>query len=563
MAGAALGGPMLVLAGFTVVTNLLMLVMPVYMTQVYDRILPTRSIETLAYLSLMAIAALMLFGLIETLRQTIARRLAARYELAVLPRLITAADDSAAAIDPGAAAKAMTVRRFLGSGAFVNLFDLPFVPLFLGLMFLAHPLLGWLTAAGMVVLVLVTVLNERLSARPGAEQARLQAAAGRSAQDVLSAQEDVRAMGMGEAMARRWRGQALDAALAGERAGAVNARFFGLTRFVRQALQTAALGLGAFLVIHGDMAASLIFAASIVSSRALLPIEQVVGAWKAIAEARRAQGDVGAALALADAADAARGRVELPAPAGHLSARHLRLQLGATPDAPVLVDDVTLAVRPGELAVIVGASGSGKSSLIRLLAGAASPTSGEVRLDGFRLSDWPARTRGRATGYMAQQTVLFEGTVADNIARFDREAGDEAVVDAARRAEAHGFIATLPNGYNTRIGPGGVRLSGGQVQRLALARALYGHPVVLVLDEPNAHLDSFGEEALLKTLAAERARGRAIVVVTHRTNLLAIADSAWLMEGGRLTPMPMPMPMPGAQGRRAQVHPIATALSNG
>jgi len=552
--GISLKGPVIALAAFSAVANVLMLVSPIYMTQVYDRILPTRSFETLAALSLIALVALAVLGLVETVRQTLARKLAARYELAVMPRLIAADDDGALGIEPHVAAKAQTVKRFLASSAFINLFDLPFLPLFLGLMFLAHPLLGWATAAGMVLLVVVTLLNEWGSRRAGEAMARAQALAARTGQDALGAREDVRAMGMGRAMAARWTQHALAAADAGESAGRVNARFYGLTRFVRQGLQTAVLGLGAFLVIHGDMAASLIFAASIVSARALMPIEQVVGAWKAIAEARRAVRDVRQALALVTRAEAGRTRIDLPVPAGHLAAKGLRYAAGISADAPVLVDDLSFSVQPGQIAAVIGPSGSGKSTLLRLLSGALAPTSGEVRLDRFKLSDWPSVQRGRALGYMAQQTMLFDGTVAQNIARFDATATDASIIAAAERAQAHDFIATLPQGYNTPVGPGGVRLSGGQVQRIALARALHTEPAVLVLDEPNAHLDSTGEEALICTLADQRAKGRAVVVATHRTSLLAIADSVYLMEGGRLRPLPVQAkPVPG----RGQVLPLA------
>lgn len=550
---ASLKGPIVALAAFSAVANVLMLVSPIYMTQVYDRILPTRSFETLGALSLIALVALAVLGLVETVRQTLARKLAARYELAVMPRLISADDDGALGMEPQVAAKAQTVKRFLASSAFINLFDLPFLPLFLGLMFLAHPLLGWATAAGMALLVIVTLLNEWGSRRPGEMMAQAQALAARTGQDALGAREDVRAMGMGQAMAARWTQHALAAADAGESAGRVNARFYGLTRFVRQALQTLVLGLGAFLVIHGDMAASLIFAASIVSARALMPIEQVVGAWKAIAEARRAVRDVRQALALVTKAEAGRARIDLPAPTGHLSVKGLRYAAGMAADAPVLVNDVSFFVEPGQIAAIIGPSGSGKSTLLRLLSGALAPSSGDVRLDLFKLSDWPSAQRGRAFGYMAQQTVLFEGTVAQNIARFDAAATDASIIAAAERAQAHDFIATLPQGYNTPVGPGGVRLSGGQVQRIALARALHTEPAVLVLDEPNAHLDSTGEEALIRTLADERAKGRTVIVATHRTSLLAIADAVYLMEGGRLRPLPMQAkPMPG----RGQVLPL-------
>lgn len=549
--------PILAITIFSVIANLLMLVMPVYMTQVYDRILPTRSVETLVALTVIAGGALLVFGVIETVRQTLARRLAQRYELSVLPRLIAATDDAAGGTDPALVGKVGVLKRFIGSSAFIGLFDLPFAPLFLGLMFLAHPVLGWLTAAGMLMLVLVALLNEWASRKASLFALQAQTKAARSAQEALAAQEDVRSMGMGVAMRERWLGDALIAADHADRAGQVNARFFGLTRFVRQALQIAALGLGAWLVVHGDMAASLIFAATIVSARALMPIEQVVGGWKAIVEARRAKMDVDAALAAQAIGDRVGSKTELPPARGELSAHRLTFRLGSGAQQAAIVNGVDLVARPGSLTVIVGASGSGKSTLLRLFCGASQPSFGEVRLDGFRLGEWPAASRGKAFGYMAQQISLFEGTVAQNIARFDAAATDASIIKAAERAQAHDFIASLPQGYNTRIGQGGVRLSGGQVQRIALARALHTDPAVLILDEPNAHLDSHGEEALMKALLCERDNGHTIIVATHRTNLLSIADTVLLMEAGTLKPVQV-QPA-GRAAPRGQVLSIAGA----
>lgn len=525
-------GPASALAVFTVLTNVLLLVMPLYMTQVYDRILPTHSVETLIYLSIMAGAALGLFGLIETVRQTLARKLAARYELTVLPYLISGSDSWVSAIDPQLASKVGSVKRFVSSSAYINLYDLPFAPLFLLLMFLVHPLLGALTAAGMVLLALVTLMNEWLSRRASAAASAQQSIAARYAEEALGAHEDLRAMGMGPAMVTRWLGSALYAADATDRAGAVQARFYGLSRFIRQTLQMATLGFGAWLVIRGNMSPGLIFASSIVSARALMPIEQLVGASKVISEARKAKRDIDTVINQVGATTDA--RVDLPSPAGHVSARNVKLALGAGSDAPLIVNDVSIDFAPGQISVIVGPSGSGKSTLLRLLCGAGLPSGGEIRLDGFRLSEWPTKARGQAFGYMAQQTKLFEGSVAQNIARFDLAASDSSIVEAARRAHAHEFISTLPQGYNTRIGPRGVRLSGGQAQRIALARALHTQPAVLVLDEPNSNLDSAGEDALIQVLVEERAVGRTIIAVTHRSSLLAIANTVYLMEKGKV-----------------------------
>nr|WP_321443438.1 type I secretion system permease/ATPase [uncultured Cohaesibacter sp.] len=562
--GKRLSGPLVVLSVFSIVSNLLLLVMPIYLTQIYDRVIPTQSAETLAFLSLIAISALLLLGLIEMLRQTVARRLSARFELAILPRLISASSHGEASLNGATVGKVATVKRFISSPTFVNLFDLPFAPLFLILMFFAHPLLGWATCGGIVVLLGVAMFNDLATRKSSADFMEAQGKAARRAQETLSAREDVRALGMGSALSQRWTSQALNAALSQERAGIVNDRFFGLTRFVRQGLQIGTLGLGAWLVINGDMSASLIFAASIVSSRALLPIQQIVGGWKAISEARRSYRDVNEALQEAEKAEDSNTKVNLPRPDGRLSARKLHYAVGQSSDAPILVNAIDFDAEPGSLTVIVGASGSGKSTFLRLLCGAISSTSGEVRLDSFRLAEWPSETRGKAFGYMAQQTTLFEGTVAENIARFTSDCDDSMIIEAAKRAQAHDFISTLPEGYNTHVGPNGIRLSGGQTQRIALARALFAGPSVLVLDEPNANLDSHGEQALKEALDAERKNGTTVILVTHRNSLLTIADQVLIMENGQIRPTQLPHSQSNrGQSRVIAMKPSATTNASG
>ncbi len=531
------------IAVFTVFSNLLVLVMPVYMTQVYDRVLPSNSIETLIYLSLIAVIALAVFGGIESVRQKLAQKLSARYELTTMPVLLRAASAGREGADVSATVqKASVVKRFVGSNAFVSLFDLPFAPLFLAIMFMTHYVLGWLTVGGMVALSLVTWLNQWASNRPMEQSGQAQARAARFAADALGRIEDVRAMGMGEAMVNRWRGAAQIAAVLSDQAGHVNASYYGLVRFVRQTLQMLVLGVGAYLVITGKMSASLIFAASLVSSRALLPVEQMIGASRQISEAYRAHRDVSATIAASRTIE--QRQLELPVPKGLLEVRKVTYAVGSSTNESMLLRNVNLTVRPGEIVAIIGASGSGKSTLARVLAGAVAPTAGDVKLDGFRLEQWPPAFRGRYIGYVGQDTILMEGTVAENIARFDPKAGDIGIIDAAKASQAHDFIGTLAEGYNTRVGANGVRLSGGQIQRLALARALYGNPAILILDEPNSHLDSSGEETMLKVLQAEAAKGRAIVVVTHRANTLQLASQVLVMDRGRLQPYaPKPVPV--------------------
>jgi ATP-binding cassette subfamily C protein len=281
------------------------------------------------------------------------------------------------------------------------------------------------------------------------------------------------------------------------------------------------------------MSAGLIFAASLLSGRALQPIEQMIGGWRQWRMALAGHREIGETIAKLESGTPTEA-VRLPAATGNLSVKALGYALSPLPGVKPILSDVTMDVSPGEIVAVIGPSGAGKSTLARLMAGALKPTFGEVRLDGFTLDSWDPAQRGEAVGYLGQDIEFLDGTVAENIARFTDEATDAQIVDAARRANAHEFIATLPEGYRTLLGAGGVRLSGGQMQRLGLARALFGGPSLIVLDEPNAHLDSDGEAALLEALKAERERKRAIVVVTQRTALLAIADRIAVVRNGKL-----------------------------
>lgn len=338
---------------------------------------------------------------------------------------------------------------------------------------------------------------------------------------------------MAPQMIARWEQQAIAASAAADDAGSANAYYMGLTRFVRQTLQVLMLGIGAYLVLIGQMSAGLIFAASLLSGKALSPIEQMIGGWRQLLQGIAAHEKVTDMLAVLDA----RGQtpaIELPAPTGRMVLEAAGFDGPHGLGTRALLADISMVVEPGEIIAVMGPSGAGKSTLARMLAGITAPSHGHVRLDGFDLAQWPTDQRGAATGYLGQESELLDGTVAQNIARFAEGVPDLAIITAAQRANAHEFIARLPEGYMTRLGTGGIRLSGGQAQRIGLARALFGEPKLLVLDEPNAHLDSDGERALIDALAAEKARGRAIVVVSQRNSILSVADRVALVRDGRL-----------------------------
>lgn len=517
---------------FSSATNLLLLAAPVYMIQIYSRILPSNSLETLLFLTLIVVATLAVYGFLEALRSSLAQKLSARYELTATKALL-----EGGLVTPDGAADtihdASIARQFFGSRAFVALFDLPFAPLFLGLMFFAHPILGLIVLGGMAVLVGLAVLNKTSVGDSLTLAGNHQALASRYAGAALNQNEDIRAMGMAPQMVGRWFAQSLQANAHADTAGVWNARYFGASRFFRQALQISILGVGAYLVLAGEMSGGLIFAASLLSGRALAPIEQVIGNWRQVTQGIAAHRNVRRTLTEHSSVREALP-LELPEPVGNLTLENMSLELPGYPNAVTLIDDVTLDVAPGEILVVMGPSGAGKSTLARLMVGIMSPTKGVIRLDGFALHQWDPGQRGSAIGYIGQFTDVPDGTVAETISRFSPDADDNDIVRAAQRAHAHDFIAQLPEGYNTVVGHQGLRLSGGQIQRLALARALYGGPKLLVLDEPNAHLDRDGEAALLAALEGERQRGCAIVVISQRDSILEAADRIAIFENGQL-----------------------------
>jgi len=517
---------------FSVAANLLMLAMPIYLAQIYDKVLPGESLETLFYLSVIIVGALALFGLMETLRSRIAQKMSARFELAAAPALVAGAVADRRASVPSfsqGVKDVATIRQFLASRGFIGLFDLPFAPFFLLLLALVHPVLGAIACVGAGILVALAFANEALARGAQARSTDARTGTNTLLSGVFRRIDDVRALGLGPAIFARWQDQALVAAKASEDGAVVNAGFFGLVRFIRQSMQILILGAGAYLVVTSDLSAGLIFAASIVSGRALQPIEQVIGSWRQIGSARAAWKRVNENLG--KIRDQSVGKTLLKDPKGELTIDRLVYASGSSDSAPIL-KGLSFSATPGEVMTIIGPSGAGKSTLIRLLAGILPSTRGRISLDGFEIDTWDATQLGRHIGYVGQETEFFQGTVADNIARLDPEATDHEVIAAAERAGVHEFIGALPNGYDTLLGAEGVRLSGGQKQRIALARAFYRDPPVILLDEPDAHLDGDGEAGLREALSAARDRQKTIIVVTQRNGLLDLADTVLVVRDG-------------------------------
>jgi ATP-binding cassette subfamily C protein len=464
-----------------------------------------------------------------------------------------------------------TVRSFLGSPAVHGLFDLPWIPLYLAVAFAIHPLVGALTLGGAAVVAVVAMLTQRLTEGTISRAMTLEAEERAFADQGRRNAEVIAAYGMGGRIGVRWRQMHVAALAQGQGGGERSELASSFSKSFRLFLQSALLTLGAFLAIGQEMSAGMIIAASIISGRALAPVDQVIGQWRSIGRAREAHRRCVAAFA-APQADPA--RIRLPAPTGALTVSRLTKIApgrGPLPDRPRILNQVSFALSPGDGLGVIGNSASGKSTLARLIVGAWAPDGGEVRLDGATLDQWAPEELGRHIGYLPQAVELLPGRIADNIARFDPDARDEAVIEAARLAGVHEMILRLPEGYATWISPEAMPLSGGQIQRLGLARALYGAPKLIVLDEPNSNLDTIGDEALTAAIAAMRAKGSAVIVMAHRPSAIAAVNKVLILHNGQVAqfgpkdevmqtrPRVVPMTAPPAPAAAAGTAP-ATAV---
>jgi ATP-binding cassette, subfamily C, bacterial exporter for protease/lipase len=517
---------------FSFVVTLLLLVPTVYMLQVYDRVLPSRNETTLLVLTGLVFLLYGLMVALENVRSAVCARLAAQVDALLAPEVFAAAVRPAAGQPPQLlAADLATLRQAIAGPLPALAFDLPLGAVFVVVAAIVDPLLGGFVAFSIALLVGLALWQERRLRAP-LKQAQLDAALAQQALHEASRQgETVRALGLAPRLGERW--QALhDRASAQQlQAGAEAGRIGALQRFARLATQSLALGLGAWLVLEQRITPGMMMASSLLLGRALQPWEGLIQQGRSLAALRESWPRLCEALAR----PAAPVPLELPEPRGALRAEGLGLSLDGETE---LLAGLDFEVAPGEVVAVVGPSGAGKSTLARLLCGGMEPTRGCVRLDGATLAQWPAARRTAAIGVLPQDVQFFDATVAENIARLaaldDDETARTAVVRAAQAAGVHELILRLPEGYQTRLGPQGIQLSGGQRQRLALARALYGEPAVLVLDEPNAHLDEPGEQALRAALEAHKQAGRSAVVITHRHALLAVADRVLLLRGGRI-----------------------------
>ncbi|MER8373943.1 type I secretion system permease/ATPase [Mesorhizobium sp. M1406] len=512
--------------------NVLMLTGAFYMLQVYHRVLGSHSLETLVMLSLMAAMALGTLAGLEVVRGRLLAKVGSWMNARLGPVLLTASVEYAASAPGQVNARPLRdldqVRNFLTSPSIFPILDAPWAPIFFAAIFLMHPWLGWLALCGGLVLFALALLNEYITRKPLTEATSAQSRAYSQAEAAIRNAEVVQAMGMLKPLLEGWKAHQDEAnkgqVLAANRGGVIAA----IARCHRLALQMAILGLGAYLVLRNEASPGIMISASILMGRALAPVEQAIATWKATVGARAAYRRL---TAVAGKHPDATPVLPLPRPKGRFEADNLVLaRQGGEP----ILKGVSFQLKPGEAMALIGASGAGKTSLARILAGAWRPSGGRALLDGMSIVEWAAEDRGRHVGYLPQDIELFAGTVSENIARFAslNPAVFKNVVKAAELAGVHELIKGLPQGYATEIGEGGAALSGGQRQRIGLARALYGDPAVLVLDEPNSNLDHEGEQALATVIGGLKAAGTTLILISHRPSILEKVDKVLVLSHG-------------------------------
>lgn len=517
---------------FSVFVNILMLTGPLYMLQVYDRVLGSRSEETLVALSVLVACLFVVMGVLDYARTRVLAVVAARFQDRLDRRVFEASMRRAtvAPNDPAAVAAQRdleAVQRFVASPLLVALFDLPWTPLFAAAIFIFHPWLGWLAMAGGGFLILVTLLNQWLTRAPQNRANTASIRSERLSDQLKTEAEALQALGMQGAGFDRWQTARGEALQRGVEASGTSGAFSTFSRTFRQFLQSAMLGLGAWLVLQGELTAGAMIAASILMGRALAPIEVAVGQWQV---AQRAQEGWARMAELLTRIPAEPSRTALPRPKALIEVESLTV---APPGESVpTLRGVSFRVEPGQAVGVIGPSGSGKSTLARAIVGVWRPAAGKVKLDRAALDQYDIDALGSYIGYLPQRVTLFDGTVAENIARLKGNPDSAAVVDAARRAAAHDMIVKLPKGYDTPVTQAGGQFSGGQIQRIGLARALFGDPVMLLLDEPNSNLDNDGSAALNAAIRAMKAEGKAVLIMAHRPAAIQECDLLLVMDEG-------------------------------
>ncbi|MBI6630251.1 type I secretion system permease/ATPase [Pontibaca salina] len=517
---------------FSIAVNALMLTGPLYMLQVYDRVLGARSEETLVALSVLVAFLFLMMGVLDHARGRVMARVGARFQSALDGRVFAAHLKRAARTPGGTGGRnplrdLEAVQRLLSSPVFLALFDIPWIPLFVAAIFVFHPYLGFLAICGGALLICLALINKWVTSGPMAQANAATAGAELTAQQLASEAELVQSLGMRGAAFTRWMG-ARRRSLAQSIDFSDSSGFFTVTiKTLRLFLQSAMLGLGAWLVLQGEMTAGAMIAGSILLGRALAPIEMVIGQWQLVDAARRGRASV---IELLDQIPPDLPRTSLPRPKARLTAENVTvIPPGATQAS---LRNLSFTLKPGEAMGVIGTSGAGKSSLAKAITGAWVPAGGRLRLDGAALDQYEPDVLGSYVGYLPQTVTLFDGTIAENIARLQLEPDPAKVVAAAKKAGAHEMILEQSQGYDTQVSAVGGRLSGGQIQRIGLARAMFGDPVILVLDEPNSNLDNAGTVALNSAIRTMKEAGGSIITIAHRPAAIQECDTLLMLEHG-------------------------------
>jgi ATP-binding cassette, subfamily C, bacterial exporter for protease/lipase len=519
--------------GFSLVSNLLYLALPLYTYQIYGRVLTSQSQATLWGLTLITLFVFAISSTIDDYRARILINYGVALDQRVSGRVFTSLFDAAVRGDPGAKAQALRdldqFRQTLTGIGAAAVFDVPWIPVFLIVLFIIDPLVGVITTAGAVVLLILALAQER-AIRPAMREANDAALRSYAFTDAaLRNGEVVRAMGMLPTLGAAWASHRAVTIQRGAQASEMSNTYTDIIKAVRMGMQVLIVAIGAYLILKGEIHSGMLFANMILASRALQPIEKVVGAWEPLNNMVRAHERL---MHLLSRAEPPVQATSLPRPLGKLSVEAVNFApQGAT---KLILANINFGLEPGEVLGVIGPSGAGKSTLARLLVGIWRPINGAVRLDGADVFSWDRADFGRHVGYLPQDTELFAGSVRDNIARFRADISDEQVVEAAQMAGVHELILRMPKGYDTEVGEGGVILSAGQRQRVGLARTLLGDPAFVVLDEPNANLDAEGEDALVKAIETLKAKGSTVVIISHKPGIFRPADKMLVLREGRV-----------------------------
>lgn len=512
------------------VINLLMLTVPLYMMQIYDRVLVSGSVDTLIVLTLLAIFALTIVGLLETIRRIVLSRigsnLEARFSEPLLEKSLTLGRDNTRS--HSVLRDLTTLKQFLSSSIAPALMDLPTVPIYLLILFLVHPALGWVAIAAVLLLILISLGNHYLTKASTNDSAKYGGEASKWVSSLDRNSEVIHAMGMAHNATSNWKRSLFKSLKKSDESMLYNASSSGFTRYVRLGLQIGMLGFGAYFVLSEHLSPGIIIAASVISGRALAPIDQSISGWRTITNSFQTYDRLKTAIKLLQSEN----QSDLPPPNCEMEIKKL-VHIPA-PGANAVLKNISFKIAKGDLIGVVGPTGAGKTTLLRALAGVLEPTSGDIRYGGHRIDHWKNTQFGQHIGYMSQTSQLFPAGVAQNVARMAQTPDMNAVISAAEFAGCHQLIQSLPNGYDTLIGEGNTGISAGEAQRIALARAMYGNPAIIILDEPNSFFDNDGDSALAKLLMKLKTHGTTCIISTHKTNIFPQLSKLLVLREGAL-----------------------------